>query len=290
MPGHEEELREIKRELAETHGIATRTHNAVATLTGQLKEVVQAKDRYERGLNLNSFVAYLLFTVLLGGGFYLLYRSRAERLVADRDAAIQARDLAVAERRKDRDTLTRREEAERKAGDFLQLVRDGKRVEVIKRWPEVKPLALSEVERAVFEESVERARAEIVAEGYAQGLAAYRAEGWKRASKELQIALAYAADGPDAAKMRYYYGVALHKQGDYAEAALQLEKAIAGGAERTDGSDARFFLASAFEMLRQLDKARAEYQRFADGQPMHPMRMTALRKIRELDAKLKSGG
>src|SRR6266568_3187351 len=59
--------------------IATRTHNAVATLAASLKEVVTRQQKYERGLNLNSFVAYLLFTVLLGGGFALLYRSRAGR-------------------------------------------------------------------------------------------------------------------------------------------------------------------------------------------------------------------
>ncbi len=281
------ELKELRRELAETHAIGTRTHNAVASLAAQVKELVTLRDRYERGLNLNSFVAYVLFTVLLGGGFYLLYRSRADRLVSDRDAAVARRDQAIADQRKDRDVIDRREDAARKAGDFLQLIRDGKRVEVIKRYGDVKALALSEVERNVFEAEVERARAELVADGYAQGLAAFRGQQWKRAAGALEGALAYAVEGPDQARMRYHYGVALHRQGNYAEAANQLEQAIAGGAERTDGGDARFFLAAAFEMLRQLERARTEYQKFADGHPMHPMRMSALRKVRELGGKLR---
>src|SRR5258705_7951882 len=90
----EAELREIRRELSETHGIATRTHNAIANLTGSLREVIGSKERYEQRLNLNSFVAYVLFTVLLGGGFYLLYRSRADRLVSERDAARARLDQA----------------------------------------------------------------------------------------------------------------------------------------------------------------------------------------------------
>ncbi len=282
------ELKEIRRELSETHGMATRTHNAVANLVGSLKEVIGAKERYDRGLNLNSFVAYLLFTVLLGGGFYLLYRSRAGRLVSERDAAVARRDRAVQEQKKDRDTLDRREEAARKAADFYQLLRDGKRVEAIRRHPEVRTLALSEVERRVFEDGVERARQEIVADGWSQGKAAFDTQNWKRAASELKLALSYQEEGPEAAKVRYYYGVALHKQGDYQEAAKQLDLAIGGGAERTVGADARFFLAGALEMLRQLERANSEYLRFAEGHPQHPLYWTARRKAREITERTKT--
>lgn len=282
------ELKEIRRELSETHGIATRTHNAVANLVGSLKQVIGAKERYERGLNLNSFVAYVLFTVLLGGGFYLLYRSHAGRLVSERDAAVARRDQAVQEQKKDRDALDRREEAARKAADFHQLLRDGKRVEAIRRHPEVRLLALSDVERQVFDDGVERARQEIVADGWSQGKAAFDTQNWKRAATELKLAISYEEEGPESAKMRYFYGVALHKQGDYQEAAKQLDLAIAGGAERTAGADARFFLASALDMLRQLDRARSEYLRFADGHPQHPLYWTARRKANEIAERTKT--
>ena len=46
--------------------------NAVVTLAQSLKEVVERQDRYERGLNLNSFVAYVLFTILLGNSIVLI--------------------------------------------------------------------------------------------------------------------------------------------------------------------------------------------------------------------------
>jgi tetratricopeptide (TPR) repeat protein len=287
-PEADSDLKEIRREVAETHGVATRTNNAVANLAGSLREVLSAKERYERGLNLNSFVAYVLFTVLLGGGFYLLYRSRAGRLVSERDAAIARRDQAVQEQKKDRDLLDRREEAGRKAADFYQLLHDGKRVEAIRRHGEVRGLALSEVERKVFEDGVERARQEIVADGWAQGKAAFDTQNWKRATSELKLALSYEEEGPESAKMRYFYGVALHKLGDYQEAAKQLDLAIGGGAERTAGADARFYLASALEMLRQLDRARTEYIRFAEGHPQHNLYWTARRKANEIAERTKT--
>src|SRR5687767_6445692 len=93
----ERTLADLRRDVAEAHAITTRTHNALTTLATTLKDIVARQDRYERGLNLNSFVAYTLFTVLLGGGFYMLYRSRAENLLGDREQALKVRAEALAE-------------------------------------------------------------------------------------------------------------------------------------------------------------------------------------------------
>jgi len=276
------DLRDTRRDLAEVHAVATRTNNAVLTLAASLKEVVQRQDRYERGLNLNSFVAYVLFTVLLGGGFFLLYRSRADRLVRERDLALRQRAVADEEADRARKALAGREEAERRARDFWQLLAGGRKAEAIAGYPEIAHEPLTPVEAQVFQEAVARARAELVDAGWAEGLEAYRAGQWKRAAGAFKRALAYEEEGPRAAQMRYYHGIALHKQGDYAEAARQLEQAVAGGAERTVGPDARFYLASALEMLRQDDRARAEFEKFAAAHPSNPLEGVARRKAREI--------
>jgi tetratricopeptide (TPR) repeat protein len=266
--------------------MATRTHNAVSTLAASVKDVVTRQERYERGLNLNSLVAYVLFTVLLGGGFFLLYRSRAGRLVMERDQAIRERGLALDEAGEVKKKLAARDEAERKARDFWQLLSSGKKAEAISRYPDVSHEPLTPVEVQVFQQAVARARAEMVDAGHAEGLEAFRNQQWKRASLALKRALAYEDEGPRAAQMRYSYGVALAKQGDYSEAQRQLELALAGGAERTVGTDARYVLASALEMLRQLDRAREEYDRFATGHPGHALALAARRKASELAARL----
>jgi len=268
--------------------IATRTHNAVATLAASLKEVVTRQQKYERGLNLNSFVAYLLFTVLLGGGFYLLYRARAGQLGAERAEAVRQANDARAEAEAARKELAAREDGARKASALWQLLKDGKKADAIGQWVEVQKEKLSPVEIAVFQEGVARARAEIVDTGYAAGVEAAKGEQWKRAATELKRALSYEEEGPRAAQMRYYYGVALGKQGDYLEAVRQLDAALAGGAERTVGGDARFHLASALELSRQLDRARAEYLKFADVHSAHPLAGLARHRAAEI-ARAKAG-
>jgi TolA-binding protein len=284
------DLRDLRREIGEAHAIATRTYNAVSTLAGSLKEVIARQNRYDRGLNLNSFIAYVLFTVLLGGGFFLLYRSRAERLVADRDEAIRGREAAINETRDVKKELASRDESEQKAEDYWSLFKNGKRAEAIAQYPEIAHARLTSVERQVFEESVAKAREDIIDQGFSGGVEAFEKEQWKAAATSLKRALGYESDGPRASQMRYYYGVALHKQGDYAEAEKELVKAIDGGVERTVGPDARFYLANALEMLRQTDRAKEEYEKFLSGHPSHPLAPLAYRKIAELAAAAAANG
>jgi hypothetical protein len=286
----EREYSEIRRDIAEAHAVATRTHNAVATLAASLKEVVTRQARYDRGLNLNSFVAYLLFTVLLGGGFYLLYRSRAGQLAAERDAAVRKQSEATEDAAAARRELAAREEADKKASAFYALLKDGKKADAIAAWPELQKEKVAPVLLQVLQESVARARAEIVDAGYAAGVEAVRGEQWKKAATELKRALTYEEEGPRTAQMRYYYGVALTKQGDYQEAVRQLETAMAGGVEKNVGPDVRYYLATALELGKQLDRARSEYLKFADVHSNHPWAMWARHKAAEIARAKAAGG
>ena len=90
------ELRDLRKEISDSRALIIKTHNLIGQVGVDVKRGSRRQDRYERGLSLNSFVAYVLFTLLLGGAFFLLYRSRAERLVVDRDAALQSLTTSVA--------------------------------------------------------------------------------------------------------------------------------------------------------------------------------------------------
>jgi TolA-binding protein len=279
------QLRDLRRDVAEAQTVAIRTGNAVTTLAASLKEVVQRQSRYDSGLNLNSFVAYVIFTALLGGGFYMLYDTRAARLVDERNQAIRQRQQAVDEAAEARQELAARDAAQRKALDYWQLLASGRREEAIAKYGEITHERLTPVEQQVFQLSVTKARAEIVDGGYAEGLEAFQQQQWKRASAAFKKALSYEDEGPRAAQMRYYHGAALAKLGDKAETARPLELAIAGGVERSVGPDARFLLGGCYEALRQYERARVEYDKFATGHPQHGLAGVARRKNAELAAK-----
>jgi tetratricopeptide (TPR) repeat protein len=265
----------------EASALATKTHTHLLQLTATLKDVVTRQDRYDRGLNLNSFIAYLLFTLLLGGGFYLMYQARAGNLVAERDAALKGRGESAQQAAAARTELTLRDAGEKKAAELWGLYKDGRRADFITRYPELTGVKLTPVEAQVLEEDLAKARAEIADASFAAGTEAVRGEQWKKAAAELKKALAYEPEGPRATTARYQLGVALFRMGEADEATAQLEKALAGGVEK-GVIEARFFLAAALEAAKQPDRARQEYTKFADDHFQHPLAGAARRRAAAL--------
>jgi TolA-binding protein len=272
----------LRMRLDEQGAMLRRTHQAVVGLAESLGKVVAHQRRRERGLSLNSFVAYTLFTLLLGGAFFMLYTTRAGDLVEARDAALRSREETRARLRSLEGEVEARERASATALEYYQLLRDGRHAEVVARYPEIERQDLTPTESALFAGSVEQAKGELVDAGYLAGLDAFRAGDLDKATTELRTALAYEDNGPRTAQMRYYLGVALFKQRDHEEAVRQLELAIAGRVEKQGMSDVRYYLAAALDGLGEFDKARAEYNRFATENPRLVLAWTARRRAAQL--------
>jgi hypothetical protein len=81
------ELEALRRKVDDNAAMIRRNQLSLSELAESLGKLVQTQRRRERAFTLNSFVAYCLFTVLLGGAFFMLYRTRAGDLVASRDRA-----------------------------------------------------------------------------------------------------------------------------------------------------------------------------------------------------------
>ncbi len=276
------ELDGLRRRLDEQGAMVRRNQLALTELADSVGKLVATQRRRERSFTLNSFVAYLLFTVLLGGGFFMLYSSRAGDLVDARDRADADRATASERATELATRLHAREQAAQTAHDYWQLLRDGKRSEAIAQYGDVQGAELTPTERELFAEGEKKARAEMVDAGFLAGLDAYRAGKLGDATLELRRALAYEEEGTRAAQMRYYLGVALIKDtgkgGDAVDGTKQLELALAGRVDKAGVLDARYWLAVGLETTGRLDEARGEYDRFATAQPQHPLSVAARRK------------
>ncbi len=275
------ELDLLRRKLDEQGAMVRRNQLALTELAESVGKLVVSQRTRERRFTLNSFVAYLLFTVLLGGGFFMLYQSRAGELVAARDRAESDRAVASERATALAAQVEAREQAAHAAHAYWQLLRDGKRSEAIAQYADVQGAELTPTEREIFAEGEKKARAEMVDAGFLAGLDAFRAGKLADAASELRRALAYEEEGTRAAQMRYYLGVSLvkgGKPGDAEDGTKQLELALAGRIDKAGVVDARYWLAVGLEALGRLDEARAEYDRFATAQPQHPLSVGARRK------------
>jgi tetratricopeptide (TPR) repeat protein len=264
----------LRRRLDEHAAQGRKTAAQVTQLAESIAALVAEQRRRSLWLNVNSFVAYLVFTLLCAAGCYLLYRSRAHELGAARDQAVTERDAAV--RRAD-EALARavaREAGDTRAWEIYQLLEVGHRSEAVARLDALRDQPLSRLDRAVLTARVRDAQVTEIDAALKAAAAAIKAGKPGEVIKPLEAGLASEPSGPRAAMMHYDLGVA-YARTDLDKAATHLHAAIAGEVEQ---DDARFQLASVLDRSGAYLQARAEYDRFATAHPQSPLAAFALRR------------
>lgn len=267
-------LDSLRRRLDEHAAQGRKTQAQVTQLAESIAALVAEQRRRSLWLNVNSFVAYLVFTLLCAAGCYLLYRSRAHELGVARDQAVTERDTAV--RRAD-EALSRsvaREAADTGAWEIYQLVEGGHRSEAVARLDALRDQPLSRLDRAVLTARIRDAQATESDAALKAAAASVKAGRPGEAIKPLEAALGTEPTGGRAALMHYYLGVA-YARTDLDKAQAHLQAAVAGD---VDQDDARFQLASVLDRSGAFTPARAEYDRFATAHPQSPLAGFALRR------------
>jgi tetratricopeptide (TPR) repeat protein len=267
-------LEGLRRRLDEHAAQGRKTQAQVTQLAESIAALVAEQRRRSLWLNVNSFVAYLVFTLLCAAGCYLLYRSRAHELGAARDQAVTERDTAV--RRAD-EALARavaREAADTKAWEIYQLLEVGQRGDAVAKLDALRDQPLSRLDRAVLTSRIRNAQLTEIDAALRSAAAAIKAGRTGEVVKPLEAALANEPSGPRAAMMHYYLGVA-YARTDLGRAGNHLQAAIAG---EVDQDDARFQLASVLDRSGAYLQARTEYDRFATAHPQSPLTVFALRR------------
>ncbi|HVK85979.1 MAG TPA: tetratricopeptide repeat protein [Kofleriaceae bacterium] len=268
-------LEALRRKLDDQAAQGRKTQQQVGQLAESIGALVAEQRRRSRWLNLNSFVAYVLFTVVVGAGFFLLYRSRANELLAARDHAQAERDLAVRRADEAGARATARDEADTRAWEVYQLLEAGQRTEAAAKLATLSDVPLSRTERAVLAARAHATQVMEVDATLKAAAASFRAGRYAEVIAPLEAALVSEPAGARAALMRYYLGVAYAKGNDLAKAIPHLQQAVWA---EVDQDDARFQLASALDRSGQYAKARVEYDRFASASPRSTHAAFAMRR------------
>jgi len=259
----------LRRKLDEQAGTMRRNHQALTALADSVGKVVEAGRKRDRKAGFNSFIAYIIFTVLVGGGALLLYRSRASELVRAKNDAVTDLDATRKELQAAQTQLQARDAAAARAYELYQSIKDGKRVDVTSTNAELAQLALTPTERDVLADAQKQARARLFEQGVEAGADAVRKGDFPRAIAELTRAAGYGA--PTAAS-HYWLGVALVRaKGKDADPARAVDELRAALNAKTDQDDARFWLAVALEGAGKPAEARKQYETYAAAQPMAPL-------------------
>lgn len=273
-------LDSLRRRLDEQANQNRKVQTQVTQLAESIAAMVSQQRKRSRWLNVNSFVAYVMFTLLCGGAFYFVYKSRARELVRERDAVIEQRDAALKRAETATAKTLARDAADVKAWDAFTLLEGGKRDDAAKKLAELQGAPLSRFERHVLDARAKAAEVAQVDAALKGAAASFKAGRHADVVAPLEAAIKLEPVGPRAAQMHYYLGVAYSKAGALDNAVTHLQAAVTGD---VDVEDARFHLASALDRAGQWAKAKIEYDRFATAHPMSSYTQYATRRAGILD-------
>lgn len=279
----DEELREIKREIIESRGLVIKTNNLTNALSADIRSIAKRQQEYEKKLSLNSATAYVVFVVVVFIALKFAWDARIDAVKSETDHKTAENERL----RKDVRELQKREEdrarAEVRASQFYELVRQGKRAEVVEGWESLKKEPLSKAEMAAVTDAVERARTELALLAYAQGTDRARAGRWQEAASAYEEALKYKEDSSVASAVRLGLATAYRKLGRQKDAIPILSALSEGATDKELQDDALYQLAYAQQELQAWNDAKNTWRTFLRKFPSSSMSGDARMQLAHLE-------
>ncbi|HSQ65411.1 MAG TPA: tetratricopeptide repeat protein [Polyangiaceae bacterium] len=187
----DDELRDIKREIIESRGLVIKTNNLTNALSADIKSIAKRQGIYERRLSWNSATAYIVFVLVVFVALKFAWDARVDAIRAETEQKTSENDRLRKEARETEKRDEDRARAEQKAALFYDLVRQGKRAEIVDGYEGIKKEPITKAEQAAFADAVERARNELAAQSYEAGLDKARVQRWQEAASAYEDSLKY---------------------------------------------------------------------------------------------------
>jgi TolA-binding protein len=219
----DDELREIKREIIESRGLVIKTNNLTNALSADIKSIAKRQQGYERRIAWNSATAYVVFVVVVFAALKFAVDARVDAI----EATSKHLHEESARMKQEVDDLKQREDerkaAELEAAKFYDLVKQGKRVDLIRGWETMKSKPLTKAEGQFLADAVDRARAEQATQLYVQGLESARLQRWQEAAGAFEESLRYQDNGAVSQQAKLELSGAYRKLHRQKDAILLLE-------------------------------------------------------------------
>lgn len=260
-------LKDLRREILEARNLVIKADNQVKSLSGELKVITKFLEGERRRRAFSSASAYVLFALLSFGGLYLFFHSKLadlETQTRELEAERQALSLEAKDRLS-RDDQTRA--AEEAALGIIRTIRAGDLEKALKDYQELNFAHLTPLEAEILRMEVEKQRNILAREHFDRGEELYRAKQYKRAEEEFSAALAVHKDSARVPEALYYLGMIHYHLGKFPDAIEELERAREEAPKATWGDEALYHIASSYEEMKQLARAKEEYQTYLQKYP-----------------------
>jgi len=252
----DDELEDIKREIIESRGLVIKTNNLTNALSADLKSIAKRQQSYEGRLRWTSATAYVVFVVVVFAALKFAVDARVD--------AIEAKYLHIGNentrltqevsdlKERDRERATATEEAQK----FYELVRQNRKIEVVRGWDKLKDEPITRTEAAIFADAVERAKTDLSVQYYEEGEEKTRLQRWQEAATALEESLKYNETSATAPAVRLALATAYRKLKRQRDAVPILTSLSEQTLDKEVQDDALYELASILEDLEQWNDAK----------------------------------
>ncbi len=213
----DDELGEIKREIIESRALVIRTNNLANALSADIKSIAKRQQTYEGRLFWNSATAYVVFVIVVFVALKFMVDARVDAIDATSKHLRDENVRIKSELDEVRGREAEHQAAELEAAKFYDLVKQGKRVDLIRGWDAMKTKPLTKAESQFLADAVDKAKAEQSATAYQQGLESARLQRWQEAATAFEESLRFEDGGPVSAQAKLELATAyrkLHRQKD----------------------------------------------------------------------------
>ncbi len=280
-----EELRDIKREIIESRGLIIKTNNLTNALAADLKSIGKRQQNFERRAFLNSAAANLLFVVVVVVVVKFAWDARVDSVETD-----TRRAKGEITKLKEEIGALQAESEERAKGEsaaaaFYELLRSGKKKELIDGWEEVRKVRLSRAEQAYFRDEVDTAKSQLSLNAYHEGLEAMRTARWHEAVVAFEESVRFneTASHAPSAQLNLARGYRrLNRQRDAIPILVKLSKA-SSDSEILD--DAMFLLSECLIDIQAWNDAKTTLRNFIRRYPKSVYINDAKMALADLDVK-----
>jgi TolA-binding protein len=285
MDDIDEELLEIKREIVESRGLVIKTNNLTSALAADLKTITKRQQSFERVAFFNSAFAFLIFVAVVIGAVYVAWNARIEAALRDTRASEEKAARAEKELETLKAQLRDRANADLAAVAFYELVRAGRRKEVIEGFAKLRESQLSRAELAFFTDAVERSKSDLSVEAYQNGLEHARAGRLTDAATLLDQSLKLSPDGSHSPSAKLELARVYRRTNRSREAVPILAQLSESSPNPDVLDDATLLLAECLVEIQAYNDAKATLRSFVRRFPDSPLANDAKMLLADLNLK-----
>lgn len=275
QPKHdvEKELTEIRKEVIEARNLVIKTDNVLKNLHSEVKAVGKRHEDWQRRQWISSGVAYALFAILAAGAAIMVSSARTSTLGNERERLEKQITELSGQLEKQHAELAANQSAQRNAGEVYKMMTTlpgDERLKGIDALAKLDTSRLSMLERQALSDKASQLRKESGDAAFERGKTAFRKNEMANVVTEMSRFLTMNPPEDQMLDASFFLGTAYNQLKQHDKAVPLLTRFVEGDKKSKTRDYAMLLLAQSLADTNQYDKALAVAREAAETYPASP--------------------